>query len=68
MFTKIVILNDLNCQIKLSTYFTDVGAPNQRALNEQTNGSLRKDGLGGCLFPFIGSEVTSRSLERLKIR
>ena len=30
----------------ISTYFADVGAPNQRALNEQTNGLLRKDGLG----------------------
>ena len=26
--------------------FADVGAPNQRALNEHTNGLLRKDGLG----------------------
>ena len=30
----------------INTYFADVGAPNQRALNEQTNGLLRKDGLG----------------------
>ncbi len=30
----------------ISTYFADVGAPNQRALNEHTNGLLRKDGLG----------------------
>ena len=26
----------------ISTYFADVGAPSQRALNEQTNGLLRK--------------------------
>jgi len=26
----------------ISTYFADVDAPNQRALNEQTNGLLRK--------------------------
>lgn len=30
----------------INTYFADVGAPNQRALNEHTNGLLRKDGLG----------------------
>lgn len=30
----------------ISAYFADVGASNQRTLNEQTNGLLRKDGLG----------------------
>ncbi|NEF95102.1 IS30 family transposase [Ligilactobacillus murinus] len=34
----------------ISTYFADVGAPNQRALNEQTNGLLRKDGLGKDMY------------------
>ncbi len=30
----------------ISTYFADVGAPNQQALNERSNELLRKDGLG----------------------
>ncbi len=34
----------------ISTYFADVGAPNQRALNEHTNGLLRKDGLGKDMY------------------
>ena len=37
---------DISNKHDIGTYFADVGAPNQRALNEQTNGSLRKDGLG----------------------
>lgn len=39
-------MKDIANRHDISTYFADVGAPNQRALNEQTNGSLRKDGLG----------------------
>ncbi|BDI01609.1 hypothetical protein LmYK1_08490 [Ligilactobacillus murinus] len=37
---------DISNKHDIGTYFADVGAPNQRALNEHTNGSLRKDGLG----------------------
>ena len=29
----------------IQTYFAEVGAPNQRGLNENTNGILRRDGL-----------------------
>ena len=29
----------------IHTYFAEVGAPNQRGLNENTNGILRRDGL-----------------------
>lgn len=32
-------------QFDLNIYFAAVGAPNQRGLNENTNGLLRKDGL-----------------------
>ena len=39
-------MKDIANKHDISTYFADVGALNQRALNEQTNGSLRKDGLG----------------------
>jgi len=37
---------DISNKYEISTYFADVGAPNQRALNEHTNGLLRKAGLG----------------------
>ncbi len=37
---------DISNKHDISTYFADVGVPNQRALNEHTNGLLRKDGLG----------------------
>ena len=37
---------DISNKHDISTYFADVGDPNQRALNEHTNGLLRKDGLG----------------------
>lgn len=48
----------------INTYFADVGAPNQRALNEQTNGLLRKDGLGkdidlSCLSTDYVQQVAS---------
>ena len=32
-------------QFDLHTYFAEVGAPNQRGLNENNNGLLRRDGL-----------------------
>ncbi|MBE4710803.1 IS30 family transposase, partial [Limosilactobacillus fermentum] len=36
-------------QFDIHTYFAEVGAPNQRGLNENNNGLLRRDGLTGPL-------------------
>lgn len=40
---------DISNKHDISTYFADVGVPNQRALNEHTNGLLRK--VDQCFFP-----------------
>ena len=36
----------------ISTYFTDIDAPKQRVLSEQTPGLLRKDGIGKVMDLF----------------
>ena len=45
----------------LQTYFAEVGAPNQRGLNENNNGILRRDGLSKHLdFRYLPDELVTQ--------
>ncbi|MQB96089.1 IS30 family transposase, partial [Lactobacillus reuteri] len=44
----------------LHTYFAEVGAPNQRGLNENNNGLLRRDDLSKKLaFRYLPDELVT---------
>lgn len=49
----------------LHTYFAEVGAPNQRGLNENNNGILRRDGLSKRLdFRNLPDELITQLMHR----
>lgn len=49
----------------LHTYFAEVGAPNQRGLNENNNGILRRDGLSKKLdFRHLPNELVAQLMHR----
>ncbi|MRH09987.1 IS30 family transposase, partial [Lactobacillus reuteri] len=49
----------------LHTYFAEVGAPNQRGLNENNNGLLRRDGLSKKLdFCYLPDELVTQLMHR----
>ncbi|VTZ95215.1 hypothetical protein LREP572_02129 [Limosilactobacillus reuteri] len=49
----------------LHTYFAEVGAPNQRGLNENNNGLLRRDGLSKKLdFRDLPDELVTQLMHR----
>ncbi|WP_141684692.1 IS30 family transposase, partial [Limosilactobacillus reuteri] len=49
----------------LHTYFAEVGAPNQRGLNENNNGILRRDGLSKKLdFRHLPNELVTQLMHR----
>ncbi len=49
----------------ISTYFAEVGAPNQRGLNENNNGIIRRDGLKkGMDFRSLPDELIQQIMTR----
>ncbi|WP_410175141.1 transposase, partial [Limosilactobacillus reuteri] len=49
----------------LHTYFAEVGAPNQRGLNENNNGLLRRDGLSKKLdFRDLPDKLVTQLMHR----
>ena len=56
---------DITNKHDLHTYFAEVGAPNQRGLNENNNGILRRDGLSKKLdFRHLPDELVTQLMHR----
>lgn len=57
--------HDIANKHDLHTYFAEVGAPNQRGLNENNNSILRRDGLNKKLdFRHLPDELVTQLMHR----